>query len=57
MSREEIANRYDDAIARLRIRHRIGKPCPRKPWMLFTTLDHGKGRCGACGEPVGEEEK
>lgn len=44
--------RYDDALARLNGPHAVGKPCPRKPWMLVTTLDRDKGVCGACGEAV-----
>jgi hypothetical protein len=43
---------YDDRLERLRGPHAVGKPCPRKPWMLVTTLDLDKGRCGACGGKV-----
>lgn len=47
-----VASRYDDVLARLRGPHKVGKACPRKPWMLVTTLDADKGVCGACGEAV-----
>jgi hypothetical protein len=43
---------YDDRLERLHGPHAVGKPCPRKPWMLVTTLDLDKGRCGACGGEV-----
>ncbi len=52
MSKRSIAERYDDVLARLRGPHKIGRPCPRKPWMLVTTLDADKGVCGACGGEV-----
>ncbi len=39
-----------NALARLRGPHKIGKPCPRRPWMLVTTLDDDRGICEACGE-------
>lgn len=47
-----VAERYDDELARRRGPHAVGKACPRKPWMLVTTMDADKGRCGACGDEV-----
>ncbi len=29
--------------------HKLGKPCPKQPWMSVSTLDIERGKCGACG--------
>lgn len=52
-SRPPDAARHDDTLARLRGPHAVGKPCPRQSYMMVTTLDIERGRCGACGNVIG----